>query len=133
MHHERDKRTVRSVGLISLLLGTVIMPVTIIGVLYNVLVTAGRGDVIGGAIAFGISLVMASTLLSCGTQLARPGLYTGIGTDIDTMRLCWAALLVVMVGGGVLAYYYIQPLALVAVFVAILLLISRGAVIRLSR
>ena len=133
MQPERDKRAVRSVGLISLLLGTILMPVTIIAALYNLLVTAGSGDIIGGAIAFGISLVMASTLLSCGTQLARPGLYTGISADIDTMRMCWAALLIVMIAGGVLAYRFIQPLALVAVFMACLLVIIRGAVIRLSR
>jgi hypothetical protein len=130
MHPERDKQAVRAIGGVALGLGTILMLLTIIVTLNILLVTAGRGDVIRGAIAFAIGLVMASTLMSCGTQLQRLRLYTD--AEVQGMRMAWAALMLVMVAGGLLSYWFIEPLTALAAFIIILLMLIRKAVIRLS-
>jgi hypothetical protein len=130
MRRERDKQSVKAVGAICLGLGALLTLLTLVGSLGLLAALGARADLVRGSIAFFTGLVMGSTLMSCGTQLQRIKLYSSL--DIDAMRHAWAGLLIVMVAGAAVGYYVIWPLADLAVFVIIMLLLIRPAVIRLS-
>lgn len=130
MTPERDKRKIRFVGALSLGVGFVTLVLSAVGTLFTLL----GGDLTGQAyrtlVAFVVMLVMSSCLMGCGAQLARLRLYTGI--DIQTMRLTWSGLLIVMVIGGGVSIWVVRPMAELALLIILLLLAIRPAVIRLS-
>jgi hypothetical protein len=129
MRPERDKQIVRTVGSLITGIGAMLLLVTGLATLFA-LSAIPTGNIIPGLVALALALVMASTLMSCGTQLMRLRLLTH--EEIHTMRLCWTALLLVMVFGGILAFWIVPPLGLIAAFMVLALLAIRPAVIRLS-
>src|SRR5215204_3679307 len=98
MRRERDKQSVRAVGAICLGLGLIVVPLTILATLSILLTTAGRGDLVKGATIFFTAIVMGSTMMSCGTVLQQLRLLTD--QQVDSMRMSWTGLLIVMVAGG---------------------------------
>jgi hypothetical protein len=130
MQYDRDKQKIRLVGGLSLGLGVLLIILTIIITFIELLVSAGRGDLVRGAVAFAISVVMASTMMGCGTELTRLHVYAA--SDIYSMRMAWTGLLLVMALCGTLAIWFIPPLTPLAIFIVTLLVLVRPAVIRLS-
>ncbi len=129
MTPERDKMKIRIAGAISLGMGFVLLLLTLFTTLFALF--SGPSANYGRALlAFGLTLIIASTLMSCGTQLTRLRLYTGI--DVQSMRLNWTALLLVMVIGGLISFWLMPEISDVCVIEIIVLLTVRGAVIRLS-
>jgi hypothetical protein len=130
MQYERDKQKVRVVGGLAVGIGAILMILTIFITLFELLASAGRGDVVRGFGAFAIGLVMASTMMGAGGQLTRLRYYAA--DDVYNMRMAWTGLLLVMLLGGILAIWFIPPLTSLAAFIIFLLMIVRPAVIRLS-
>ena|SRR6266404_2096291 len=131
MQYQRDKALVRTVGGLALLLGAILMIVTIVITFVSLATGGGRGDLVHGAFAFALALVMSSTLMGCGAQFQRLTFYTA--ADVDNMRMAWTGLLIVLVLTGIPAYWVIPPLYQLALFCVVILIFIRGAVIRLSR
>ncbi|HEY2004603.1 MAG TPA: hypothetical protein VGH44_05830 [Candidatus Saccharimonadia bacterium] len=132
MHPERDIRSVRFVGSLSLMLGMVLMILTLVAALFALLSGIGsdQGSIVHWAILFIVALVMAATMMGCGAQLQRA---RNVGyADIENIRMIWTSEVIVMALGIVLSISNVPPLGWVGILMLVLLFTIRGAIIRLS-
>ena len=129
MSPERDKTKVRLAGALTLGIGIVMMLLTLFTTLFA-LFSGPTANYPRAVIAFGLLLILASTLMSCGMQLTRLRLYTT--ADIQTLRLNWTALVLVMVIGGLVSFWVFPQISDVCVVELVVLFSIRGAIIRLS-
>lgn len=129
MTPERDKTKIRFVGALSVGCGTIMLVLDFFVTLFRLVSGPGYSYAQTG-ISFILMLIVASTLMSCGTQLTRLRLYTS--NDVQVMRLNWTALVIVMVVGGLIAYATAPTVAYVCALEIIALFAIRGSVIRLS-
>jgi hypothetical protein len=123
---------VRLVGALAAGVGTIMLVLTAITALLLLFVSGG-GDLsqfVRGAVAVMSALVMASTMVSCGTVLGRVRMLTSL--DSEALRLNWTALFAVMMAGGVLNLWFVPVLSVIAACILLALLLVRGAVIRLT-
>jgi len=132
MHPERDIRSVRFVGSLSLMLGMVLMILTLVAALFALFSGIGsdQGSIIHWAVQFVVALVMAAAMMGCGAQLQRARYYGY--TDVENIRMVWTSEVIVMVLGIVFSVSNIPPLAWVGILMLFLLFTIRGAIIRLS-
>jgi len=129
MSPERDKTKVRLAGALTLGIGIVMMLLTLFTTLFA-LFSGPTANYPRAVLAFGLLLILASTLMSCGMQLTRLRLYTT--ADIQTLRLNWTALVLVMVIGGLVSFWVFPQISDVCVVELVVLFSIRGAIIRLS-
>jgi hypothetical protein len=128
MRPERDHRIISLAGTLFVGLGSVLLLLTFLATLFT-LFALPSGNLVPGALTVLICVIMASTLMSCGAQLSR---ITSSHVTINEARLSWSALLIVMILGGTAAIWLMPYVAVLALFVALLQLAIRPALIRLA-
>jgi hypothetical protein len=129
MQFERDQQAVRFVGALATTIGGLIMILTFLITFLSLLNYHGA-SVIHGAATFFLSLVMASTLMGCGTQMSSLHLHGG--SDTEQLRLLWTALCVMMVLCLIGGAYLMPPLVGLSGVILLALVAIRGAIIRLT-
>ena len=133
MHPERDIRSVRFVGSLSMGIGMVLLILTLVGALFA-LFSGGSTDPAAftrGIYIFIVALVMASTMLGCGAQLQSARYYGW--SDIENIRMIWTSEVIVMALGSLASLWLVPPLAWLGGFILFALFTVRGAIIRLTR
>jgi hypothetical protein len=128
---DRDIQAIRLVGSLAVGLGAVLLVLTILTALF-LLFTGGSTDLgvfARGAIAVMVAIIMATTLIGCGTTLARTQTYSH---DADALRLNWTALFAMMLLTGVANLWLVPQLSIAAGFIMLGLLLIRGPIIDLT-
>jgi hypothetical protein len=128
---DRDIQAIRLVGSLAVGLGAVLLVLTILTALF-LLFTGGSTDLgvfARGAIAVMVAIIMATTLIGCGTTLARTQTYSH---DADALRLNWTALFAMMLLTGVANLCLVPQLSIAAGFIMLGLLLIRGPIIDLT-
>ncbi len=130
---DRDIRKVRIVGGLVFGLGLLLIVLTFFIALFGLFSgsVSDPNQLIPGLLGLGLSLVMACSLIACGAELQKIRPYSSAG--IESMRLVWTSLVILMFLGGIAGFWLAPPLSSLALIVLIALFLVRGAVVRLTR
>ena len=128
---ERDIQSISIVGTVLLGLGLVQLLLTMFVALFGLFAGLASGsNFTKGLLAVALSLLMASTMSSCAIQLQNLKTYSQ--SQIQSVRLVWTALVLVMALCGIAALWIIPTLTTLAILVILALFTIRPAIIRLS-
>jgi hypothetical protein len=124
--YNRDIQSIRIVGGLALGIGLVLFFLTALGALFALFagISSDPARFARGVAAVVLGLLMATTLIGCGSDLQRIKPDAG---GLENLRLVWTAFF------AIAAAYVIPPLSLLALIMLLLTWAIRPAVIHLTR
>jgi integral membrane sensor domain MASE1 len=131
--YDRDTNNVRVVGGVIVGLGVVLFLLTFLGIIVYVFarLSTNPAAIFEGLLPAILCLLMSITMVACGTQFQRVNFRWR--TDLENLRLVWAALFIAMLISAVAGSILLPPLTGLAATVLFLIWAIRGAIIRLTR
>jgi hypothetical protein len=129
---ERDIQAVRVAGSVLLGVGLIQLLLTMFVALFGLFsgLSSGTANFAKGLLAVALSLTMASIMSSCAIQMQNLRSYTQ--SQIQTVRIVWTSLVLVMVLCGLAGLWVLPTLTTLAVLVILILFTIRRPIIRLS-
>jgi succinate dehydrogenase hydrophobic anchor subunit len=130
--YNRDIQSIRIVGGLALGIGLVLFFLTALGALFALFagISSDPARFARGVAAVVLGLLMATTLIGCGSDLQRIKPDAG---GLENLRLVWTALFLMMLICAIASAYVIPPLSLLALIMLLLTWAIRPAVIHLTR
>ncbi|HUD11194.1 MAG TPA: hypothetical protein VMS08_02185 [Candidatus Saccharimonadia bacterium] len=129
---ERDMQSIRLVGGVLLGVGLIQLVLTLFIALFALFggISSNLASFSRSLIGVTVSLVMASVISGCAIQLQQ--LHTFSQTKIQSIRLVWAGLVLILAMVALAALWVVPTLTTLAILLELSLFAIRPAIIRLS-